>query len=147
GRLRTYALSQRTIYHTDWLGPLWQRTGVNTPQEFIAQGWDQCLAVLDRLDAALEKGDRYTDPCQATGEGWIAEEAFATGLLCFLLFPADPVAALRRAAVTTGDSDSIACLTGAFAGAYHGITAWPEAWVKRIEYHDRLAKLGEEWDK
>lgn len=145
-RLRAYALSQRTIYHADWLGPLWQRAGTSTPQEFIAWGWDECLTVLDRLDAALEKGDRQTDPCQATGQGWIAEEAFATGLLCFLLFPDEPVAALHRAAVTKGDSDSIACLTGAFAGAYHGMTAWPEAWVRRIEYHDRLARLGEAWD-
>jgi len=36
-------------------------------------------------------------------------------------FPEDPVAALRRAVLTAGDSDSIACLTGAFAGADLGM--------------------------
>ncbi len=51
----------------------------------------------------------------ATGNGWMAEEAFATGLLCFLLFPDQPVQALQRAVVTRGDSDSIACLAGTFA--------------------------------
>ena len=76
----------------------------------------------------------------------MAEEAFGTGLLCFLLFPTDPVAALRRAAVTRGDSDSIACLAGAFAGASHGLAAWPAAWVRNIEYHDRLSRLGRAWD-
>ena len=90
--------------------------------------------------------DRESDPCLATGEGWVAEEAFATGLLCFLMFPADAVAAIRRAAVTTGDSDSIACLAGAFAGAHLGIAAWPEEWVSRIEYYNRLAALGAAWD-
>ncbi len=60
--------------------------------------------------------------------------------------PDDPVAALRRAAVTAGDSDSIACLTGAFAGAYHGFGAWPKEWIKRIEYAGRLAMLGSLWD-
>ncbi len=90
--------------------------------------------------------DRDTDPCLATGEGWVAEEAFATGLLCFLMFPADPVAAIRRAAVTVGDSDSIACLTGAFAGAHLGMSAWPDEWASRIEYRERLAKLGTMWD-
>lgn len=76
------------------------------------------------------------DPCRLTGAGWIAEEAFATGLLCFLLYPDDPVAAIRRAAVTSGDSDSIACLTGAFAGAHLGLEAWPVEWIGRIEYRE-----------
>jgi ADP-ribosylglycohydrolase len=145
-RLRAYARAQQPVYHADWLGTLWQRPGVSTPAEFIARGWEECLDILDRLDAALRVADRASDPCLATGEGWVAEEAFGTGLLCFLLFPDDPVAALRRAAVTAGDSDSIACLAGAFAGAYHGLAAWPEAWVQRIEYRPALARLGALWD-
>ncbi|MGH2509866.1 MAG: ADP-ribosylglycohydrolase family protein [Ktedonobacteraceae bacterium] len=145
-RLRAYALSQRTVYHADWLGPLWQRVGVNSPQGFIARGWDECLGVLDRLDAALADLDRASDPCLLTGAGWIAEEAFATGLLCFLMYPNDPVAAIHRAAVSSGDSDSIACLTGAFAGAHLGLTAWPTEWIERIEYREQLARLGRAWD-
>lgn len=140
--LRDYAASQRDIYHAPWLGPLWQRPGVDSPEEFIRRGWNACKGVLDRLDIALKTGDRETDPCLATGAGWIAEEAFATGLLCFLLFVDDPVKALRRAAVTSGDSDSIACLAGAFAGAYLGFDALPQSWVERIEYKDKLAELG-----
>ncbi len=145
-RLQTYAQSQRTIYHEHWLGPLWKRPGVASPEQFISHGWDECLEVLKRVEAALKVMDRESDPCIATGDGWIAEEAFATGLLCFLLFPDDSVAALRRAAVTRGDSDSIACLAGAFAGAYHGIAAWPATWFERIEYQQRLAHLGKTWD-
>ncbi len=77
----------------------------------------------------------------------MAEEAFATGLLCFLLYPRDPGAAIRRAAVTKGDSDSIACLAGAFAGAHLGLAAWPPQWAGRIEYVDRLTALGAAWDE
>jgi ADP-ribosylglycohydrolase len=146
GRLRAYAESQRTVYHADWLGALWQQPAVGSPEEFIARGWDECLGALDRLDAALSRADSVSDPCLATGEGWIAEEALATGLLCFLLFPDDGPAALRRAAVTAGDSDSIACLAGSFAGAHLGMAAWPAEWVARIEYRDRLRRLGEAWD-
>lgn len=145
-RLREYALSQRDVYHGGWLGTLWEQVGIETPQSFIARGWDECLGILDRLEAALETPDREADPCFATGEGWIAEEAFGTGMLCFLLFPEKPIAALRRAAVTCGDSDSIACLAGAFAGAHHGLAAWPEEWLRRIEYRDRLAAMGTAWD-
>ncbi len=57
------------------------------------------------------------------------------------------VAAVRRAATTSGDSDSIACLAGAFAGATCGLDAWPEDWRRRIEYRDQLdalAAAGEE---
>ena len=144
--LRNYAESQKLVYHTDWLGTLWQRPGIDSPQAFIQRGWEECLGVLDRLEAALQKADRQSDPCLATGAGWVAEEAFATGLLCFLLFPNDPVAAVRRAALSSGDSDSIACLTGAFAGAYHGLAAWPADWLARIEYKDRLETLGTAWD-
>ena len=140
-RLREYAHAQRNIYHADWLGALWQRPLIQLPEEFIVRGWDECLGTLTSLDMALAQADRAADPCLITGEGWVAEEAFVTGLLCFLLFPDDPVAAIRRAAVSSGDSDSIACLTGAFAGACHGRGAWPEKWTERIEYRDRLSAL------
>jgi ADP-ribosylglycohydrolase len=56
------------------------------------------------------------------------------------------VVALRQAAITAGDSDSIACLTGAFAGGYLGIGAWEKDWVSRIEYRERLEALGKLWD-
>lgn len=141
-RLREYAESQRTVYHPQ-LGPLAEICGFPSAEEYIARGWTECLQVLQRLEEALRRPVRDKDPCEATGEGWIAEEALATGLLSFLLYPEDPVAAIRRGAVTSGDSDSIACLAGAFAGAHLGISAWPEDWVKRIEYRERIIALSE----
>ncbi|POM23353.1 ADP-ribosyl-[dinitrogen reductase] glycohydrolase [Actinomadura rubteroloni] len=146
GALRDRAHAQRTTYHERWLGGLWRQPGVDSPEAFAARGWDECLAVLDRLDAALAAPDPSADPCAATGAGWVAEEALATALLCFLLFPGDPVRAIRRGAVSSGDSDSIACLAGAFAGARHGLHAWPRAWADRIEYAPRLARAGAAWD-
>ncbi|MCZ7439335.1 ADP-ribosylglycohydrolase family protein [Micromonospora sp. WMMC241] len=141
GLLTSRAHEQRTVYRGDWLGDLWQRPGVPTAAEFIAEGWDDCLRVLGRLDAALARPDDGGDPCRLTGEGWIAEEALATALLCALRHPDDPVAALARGATTAGDSDSIAALAGAFVGAAHGMAAWPAAWSGRIEYADQLTAL------
>lgn len=146
GLLRSYALDHRTRYHERWLGDLWTRSQDPSPEHFVARGWDECLAALDRLQEAVRAGSRETDPCLATGEGWIAEEALATGLLCFLLFVDEPLTALRRAACSSGDSDSIACLTGAFAGAYLGAGAWPAEWADRIEYQGELVTLGALWD-
>ncbi|MFJ3233283.1 ADP-ribosylglycohydrolase family protein [Streptomyces sp. NPDC086787] len=146
GRLRSYALDNRTRYHHTWLGDLWTRSHDPSPEHFISRGWDECLEILGRLQDAVRGVSPEDDPCLATGAGWIAEEALATGLLCFLLFVDEPVTALRRAACTSGDSDSIACLTGAFAGAHLGADAWPTAWTDRIEYRGDLLTLGALWD-
>ncbi|MET8277459.1 ADP-ribosylglycohydrolase family protein [Micromonospora sp. NPDC005174] len=140
------ARSQRRVYHQDWLGDLWRRPGVDTPEEFIARGWDECLAALRRLTTALREPDDGGDPCLVTGEGWVAEEALATALLCAVRHADDPVAALARGATTAGDSDSIAALAGAFVGAAVGMAAWPSGWAGRIEYADQLATLGAAWD-
>ncbi|MEU1281673.1 ADP-ribosylglycohydrolase family protein [Streptomyces sp. NPDC005805] len=147
GLLRSYALENRTRYHGDWLGDLWTRSTADaSPEAFIARGWDECLAILERLAAAAAAPEPELDPCLATGDGWIAEEALATGLLCFLMFPTDPLTALRRAACTRGDSDSLACLTGAFTGAHLGAAAWPTEWTDRIEYRTDLRELATAWD-
>lgn len=146
GLLREHCHTQHDTYRHDWLGDLWQRGGTATPAEFIGRGWDECLTALDRLAAALSTPDTGGDACLLTGQGWIAEEALATALFCALRHATDPVAALSRAATTSGDSDSIACLTGALLGAAHGMTAWPVGWSTRIEYADQLTALAHPWD-
>ncbi|MET0422991.1 MAG: ADP-ribosylglycohydrolase family protein [Actinoplanes sp.] len=146
GALRQRCADQRTVYHGDWLGDLWQRPGVSSPEEFIARGWDESAAALDRVASALAAGDFAGDPCLATGAGWIAEEALGTALYCYLISPDEPVAVLGRGAASSGDSDSIACLAGAFAGAALGLAAWPAGWTDQIEYSARLTRLAEAWD-
>ncbi|HEY9441167.1 MAG TPA: ADP-ribosylglycohydrolase family protein, partial [Streptomyces sp.] len=113
GQLRSYAYENSGRYLTRWLGDLWRYAGDASPEAYIQRGWDDCQAALARVQDALRDPSPETDPCEATGDGWIAEEALATALHCFLLFPAEPVTALRRAACTRGDSDSLGCLTGA----------------------------------
>jgi ADP-ribosylglycohydrolase len=144
--LRERAIGQRAVYRADWLGDLWQRPAVSDPADFIGRGWAECLDVLDQLDEALAAPDDGGDVCLVTGAGWVAEEALASALLCALRHADDPVAGLARAATTSGDSDSIACLAGAFLGAAYGLETWPTGWTRRIEYADQLALLGGAWD-
>src|SRR5690349_21363912 len=55
--LRAHCADQRLVYHEAWLGDLWQRPTIETPQEFISRGWDECAAALDRVAEALRGGD------------------------------------------------------------------------------------------
>jgi ADP-ribosylglycohydrolase len=144
--LRARCVEQRAMYRGEWLGELWKRSSARSPEAFIALGWDECAAALDRVTAALAAKSFAGDPCLATGAGWIAEEALATALYCYLISPDDPVAVVGRGAASSGDSDSIACLAGAFTGAALGAGAWPAGWRDQIEYRDRLTRLAEAWD-
>jgi ADP-ribosylglycohydrolase len=144
--LRARSAQQRTVYRGDWLSDLWKRSSARSGEEFIALGWDECAAVLDRVASALAAGEFAGDPCLATGAGWVAEEALATALYCYLISPDDPVSVVARGAASSGDSDSIACLAGSFAGAALGMSAWPASWRDQIEYRDRLTRLGDSWD-
>lgn len=143
-KMRRYAKMQMGVYHKEWLGDLWKQTAMFSADEFISRGWNECLSALEKIDVALFARKHDADPCLTTGEGWVAEEALATALLCFLLYPNDPAKTIQRAAVTSGDSDSIACIAGAFAGAYHGLGAWNTRWVENIEYKDKIETIAKE---
>jgi hypothetical protein len=137
--LEEYARRQQRVYHQVWLGPLADRV-CQQPADFIQRGWNEVLNSLADIRPGLAAMDQdpMLDPCSFTGGGWIAEEALSAAVLCFLLYPEDPVKVIQRGACTSGDSDSIACIAGALAGAYKGLQGWPPDWVDRIEYHDDL---------
>jgi ADP-ribosylglycohydrolase len=48
---------------------------------------------------------------------------------------------LLRGANTTGDSDSVACIAGGISGAYLGVSAIPDKWVRNIEKAKYLEEL------
>jgi ADP-ribosylglycohydrolase len=77
------------------------------------------------------------------GPGWVADEAVLAGLYCFLMFPYDFRSAIRLAANTDGDSDSIACIAGSISGAYRGLSGLPQDWVKRLEKSAYLEDVGQ----
>jgi ADP-ribosylglycohydrolase len=57
------------------------------------------------------------------------------------LYEGEPVKAIARGAATGGDSDSIAAIAGALAGAAYGMDCWPEPWADQIEYGYDLRRL------
>ncbi len=117
------------------------------PDDFLRLLQDETQGLVPDFDQALqrlEQGLEMSDPAKALphiGEGWVAEEAVLASLYCFLQHPRDYLAVIRLAANTSGDSDSLAGITGGISGAYLGIQALPPTWLARIEKSAYLADV------
>lgn len=132
----------------EWIGDLLDDGGRPTGREgvdkWMGKGWFETRQAILKVKKAWQsprKIDRKADPCKTGGEGWVAEQALATALHCFLMFPNDGARVVARAAATGGDSDSIAALAGAFAGASKGMRTFPSEWTDQIEYRTQLSEL------
>ena len=67
------------------------------------------------------------------GNGIQALESVVTAIACFASAPEDYVTAVGRAILLGGDTDTIAAMTGALAGAYVGVQAVPTSLLDRLE--------------
>jgi hypothetical protein len=99
------------------------------------------LATLtDRIDLAFHHVG--APPSEAFGmlqNGGFVLESLPMSLWCFASHPEDPAAAIMTAVNGGKDTDTIAAMTGAMAGAYHGVSGLPKPWVDHLEYVDGLA--------
>jgi ADP-ribosylglycohydrolase len=128
---------------TEWFTPtiaLCRRHCSEQPREITeavrtaekTMGWDP--------EDALERHFRQKP---GEGGGWTADEAVGMGLTCFLAMPEDYVGAVRLAANAPGlsDTDGIAFIAGALAGARNGVGAIPPDWIERLEDVEVLRQL------
>ncbi|MBM3476977.1 MAG: hypothetical protein FJX75_27215 [Armatimonadetes bacterium] len=76
------------------------------------------------------------------GDAWVAEEAVACALYCFLRSPTDYAATVLTGANCSGDSDSVGCIAGGISGAYNGLAAIPERWRTCVENAEALLQTG-----
>lgn len=138
------------------LGDLWRVTrqsddraaGHDSPESYRDEGLAHVRWVVraaGELTGELLGSPWGFDPAVVSGEGWRAREAVALAVGVFDAFDAyGPVSALLRAAETSGDSDSVAAITGALVGAHAGADAFPAAWLLRLEprYQAELMRAG-----
>ncbi|MFN2606294.1 MAG: ADP-ribosylglycohydrolase family protein [Acidimicrobiales bacterium] len=68
-----------------------------------------------------------------TGTGVAAHESVPAALAAFLVRPGSVAEAVRFAISLGGDTDTIASMAGAIAGAYHGAARIPRQWMDRVE--------------
>jgi len=94
-------------------------------------------AALERV-AGLVLAAAPGEVAAAVGHGVAALEAVPAALAAFLAHPDRPAEAIRFAIQVGGDTDTIAAMTGALAGARCGASALPPAWLHRLEFAGRL---------
>lgn len=106
-----------------------------------------CSGMSEDLDGAFVAFARFRDapPDEALhrdglGEAWVAESALVSALYCHHMHPNDYERAVLTAANTSGDSDTIACMTGALSAASGNPI--PADWIHRVESSDKLGAIG-----
>jgi ADP-ribosylglycohydrolase len=140
-RIRDLRSASLAAWHPA-LGDPWARARFSNANDYLAKGWMELWAALDRIPQAVSRTSE--DICEICGGGWIAEEALACALACVLKSPEDYGATIRLGANSNGDSDSIASIAGAISGALLGVKAIPREWRKRIENRQSLIDLSKQ---
>ena len=88
---------------------------------------------LHLLDSGRTEEEILRDLYELIGAGVAITETVPTCLALVKFANGDPVKTIRLAANLGGDADTIASIAGGVAGAYAGIEAFPQSYVKTIE--------------
>ena len=90
-------------------------------------------AKLRDVEALLEREPEREEVVTILGHAPLAFESVPTALYAFLAHSESFEAAVRYALSLGGDTDTIAAMVGALAGAHHGAGAIPLRWLARLE--------------
>ena len=102
---------------------------------------------LDKVNLLIKENADYETAINVLGNGSFALEAFSQALFIFLKTPSSVentiINAVNSYGDFGGDTDAIALISGALAGAYNGEEAIPDRWKKSLKNYDNIVKLGE----
>jgi len=95
---------------------------------------------LKKAIELLDESDRKV-VVRELGNGVEAPNSVPTAIYCFAKNYDSYVKSVLYAVSLGGDSDTIAAMAGAIAGAYHGEEGLPQEWVKRLERAEYIKEL------
>ena len=105
------------------------------------EGVDIFELFMDKAIALAHEDISDLDAIRELGEGWLGLEALSIAVYCAVKYQDDFEKAICTAVNHDGDSDSTGAITGNILGAYHGIEAIPEKFLKSLELKDILDVL------
>lgn len=75
------------------------------------------------------------------GTSYLVYETVPCAFYCFSRHFEETEKAVIEAVNAGGDTDSIACVTGALCGALHGVGSFPQRWINGLENKDLIENL------
>ena len=104
-----------------------------TLSHFTELGQDTTIykTALARIGEGIVKAVPPAQMANILGNGIKAQEAVPMAIYCYLANPTSFEKALESAIFLGGDTDTIACMTGAISGAALGESHIPERWLRR----------------
>ena len=117
---------------------LGERHGRRVQKPSIAERIGLALSLTEGLEPPRAAGVLYT----RIGADMRCENSIPTAIALFHSARGEPMTAILSAVNMGGDTDTIASMTGAIAGAYRGIDAFPEEAVRLVEEVNDI-RLGE----
>ncbi len=105
-----------------------------------ASKYDTGLA--KKIELSFEKKDIEPDKVfEDFGTSYLVYDTVPCAFYCFSRHFEAPEKAITEAVNAGGDTDSIACMTGALCGALHGIDVFPEKWLNGLENRKMIEHL------
>lgn len=105
-----------------------------------ASKYDKGLA--NKIELSYVKRDAEPDEVFVElGTSYLVYETVPSAIYCFSRHFEEPEKAIIEAVNAGGDTDSIACITGALCGARHGVEAFPEKWINGLENTELVEHL------
>lgn len=99
------------------------------------------------MQQAIELSQKNEDDLtaiHALGRGWVAEETLAIAVYCALKYADDFEKAIITSVNHGGDSDSTGAVTGNILGAYLGVDAIPDYYLKDLELRVIIEEIAED---
>lgn len=107
---------------------------------FRASKYNKTLG--NKIVLSFEKRNEEPDNVfDELGTSYLADETVPSAFYCFSRYFDKPEKAIIEAVNAGGDTDSIACITGALCGARHGIGAFPERWRRGLENREFIEHI------
>ena len=160
-RLREIAYRSAEITHTHVLGKegaaiqayavalavQTERNNLN-PEEFLGKivNFTENSVYRKKLEKArfLLKKDNKKEVIKMLGNTVEAFNSVPTAIYCFAKNHQSYAKAVLYAVSLGGDTDTLGAMTGAIAGAYHGIENIPNIWIKKLENQEYINMLAKE---
>lgn len=105
---------------------------------------EECKEMIIKALELVDSDKLPIDCINELGEGWHAEEILARAIYASIKYSNDYKKAILISVNNSGDSDSIASITGNILGAYLGVEAIPQEYLDDIELYDTIAAISDD---